>query len=596
MRDALDQQGVVVGELAPSGRDCPVQPYPGASRRAVRLDPTAVRPEVVLRVLGCHPPLDGKAVAPHGLLALDTDVREGAPRCDQNLALHDVHARDLLSDGVLDLNPRVHLQEVVLSVRGEHELDRASVDVSDVLGDLLGILVHRQPCLLLDSDARGDFDDLLVPPLHRAVPLVQVHGVAVRVRQDLNLDVAWVLNVLFQEHPAVAKGLQRLVARPLVRRLELGLGPDDPEAPAPAPHGRLDHDGKPDVLGVRVGGVHVQPLLLGPRDDRDAALDGNLPGLGLVPEPVQILRRRADEDNSLLLAPPRKVGVLAEEAVTRVDGLHVVLLGDLDDRLDVQVRAHRAQLPVVRVQEVGLVRLVAVDLQTVLVAEDGNGANAELVRGAKDAGRDLAAVRAKQLLDGGLAAVHGRGRVLAIVLHHLAGGGELPYRPRHHRGARGARGPGLGPQAPRGLRVARRRAGRPEGRSPHRADPPLDGAQPHPGLLCCLKRLPDRTRSAGCLWGRSLVRRGFVWVGSRARSRARSRAKDLLAPSSKCLATLRLITREGSSSLVPPLSLYPDEETADSGIQFEISITKSEILVVVLQITRKLRLIVFPES
>ena len=44
-----------------------------------------------------------------------------------------------------------------------------------------------------------------MPPLHRAVPLVQVHHIAVMVSQDLDLDVAGVLHISLNEHPAGIK-------------------------------------------------------------------------------------------------------------------------------------------------------------------------------------------------------------------------------------------------------------------------------------------------------------------------------------------------------------------------------------------------------
>jgi len=42
----------------------------------------------------------------------------------------------------------------------------------------------------VEAERGRDFDDLLVPPLDGAVPLVQVDDVAVVVGQDLDLDVA----------------------------------------------------------------------------------------------------------------------------------------------------------------------------------------------------------------------------------------------------------------------------------------------------------------------------------------------------------------------------------------------------------------------
>mmetsp|Transcript_19968 Transcript_19968/g.42316 ORF Transcript_19968/g.42316 Transcript_19968/m.42316 type:complete len:851 (-) Transcript_19968:309-2861(-) len=397
--DALDEQGVVVGQLRASGGDGAVQPYPWAPGGAVGLDSAAVRAEVVLRVLRGHASLDRKPVAPDRLLVRDADLGQRAAGRDHDLALHDVDPRDLLRDGVLHLHSRVHLQKVVAPVGGEHELDRAGVGVAHRRGDALCVIVHGLPRLLRDTHARGHLDDLLVPPLHAAVALVQVHRVAVGVCQDLDLNVPRVLDVLFEEHAPIAESLQRLVRGALVGALELGLLPHDAEPPATAAHGSLDHHREANLPSESMGLLGIQVVLLEPGDHGDLVRDRDLARLRLVAEAVQVLRRGPDEDDALLLAPLGKGGVLAQKAVTRVDGLDIVLLGDPDDRLDVQVRAHGAQLLLIRLEQVGLVGLVPVNLQPVLVAEDGDGADPELVRGAEDPRGDLAAVRAQQLGD-----------------------------------------------------------------------------------------------------------------------------------------------------------------------------------------------------
>jgi hypothetical protein len=65
--------------------------------------------------------------------------------------------------------------------------------------------------------ARGDLDDLLVAALDRAVALPQVHEVAVRVAEDLHLDVLGAGDVALDEH--LARGRRR--RRPRAGFLEL---------------------------------------------------------------------------------------------------------------------------------------------------------------------------------------------------------------------------------------------------------------------------------------------------------------------------------------------------------------------------------------
>ena len=52
-----------------------------------------------------------------------TDLLEGRAAGDAHLRLRDVDAGDLLGDGVLDLDARVHLDEVVPAVGLDEELD-----------------------------------------------------------------------------------------------------------------------------------------------------------------------------------------------------------------------------------------------------------------------------------------------------------------------------------------------------------------------------------------------------------------------------------------------------------------------------------------
>jgi hypothetical protein len=79
-----------------------------------------------------------------------------------------------------------------------------------------------------------------------------------------------------------------------------------------------------------------------------------------------------------------------------MDGVDARGLRHVEDFLDAQIRLDRA---LAAAHHVGFVGLVPVLVEPVFVAVDGDGANAELVAGTKDADGDLAAVRAEQLLD-----------------------------------------------------------------------------------------------------------------------------------------------------------------------------------------------------
>ena len=93
-------------------------PIPPGSRYAV--DATRRRQEAARDVLGVDTALDRVAAESDVLL------REGErlAGCDEDLLPDEIDPRHGLGDGVLDLDPRVHLQEVVRPVGGQQPFDR----------------------------------------------------------------------------------------------------------------------------------------------------------------------------------------------------------------------------------------------------------------------------------------------------------------------------------------------------------------------------------------------------------------------------------------------------------------------------------------
>ena len=132
---------------------------------------------------------------------------------DAQLQLHEVEPGDRLGDGVLHLESGVDLEERDRAVGADHELDGAGALVADVTGERDGTVAERGTDL--GGDARGGrlLDDLLIPPLDRALALAQVHHVAVRVADDLHLDVTAALEVRLDEHRSVTERGQRLARR-----------------------------------------------------------------------------------------------------------------------------------------------------------------------------------------------------------------------------------------------------------------------------------------------------------------------------------------------------------------------------------------------
>ena len=145
-------------------------------------------------------------VAGRGADLDEADVGELGAAGDHHLRLDEVDPRHLLRHGVLDLDARVDLDEVVAPLLVDEELDRARVQVVRTLHQPERVLLERLAERRRQVPRRRDLDHLLVAALHRAVALPQVDGAALAVADDLHLDVARVLDERLEEDRAVAEG------------------------------------------------------------------------------------------------------------------------------------------------------------------------------------------------------------------------------------------------------------------------------------------------------------------------------------------------------------------------------------------------------
>ncbi len=249
-------------DLGAGVRRAAVEPDTGAAGRAVVADHAGVGAEPVGGVLGGDPALQCGAGEGHLVLG-EVQFRQGHPGGDAQLRDDQVAVGDLLGHRVLHLDARVHLDEDVVAALVEEELDGARVDVADGLGELDGVGADPIPQLGVEVRSRRDLDHLLMAALHRAVALVEVHDVALRVGEDLHLDVAGVDDRLLEEHRGVAeRGLG--LAHGRVDGVPQLLGPRDPaHAAAAAARDGLDEEREPDVVGRRDQRVGIGRRLAG---------------------------------------------------------------------------------------------------------------------------------------------------------------------------------------------------------------------------------------------------------------------------------------------------------------------------------------------
>ena len=209
---------------------------------------------------------------------------------DAELLAHQVHAVDQLGDRMLDLDAGVHLEEIERAVGREQKLagPRAAICHRLGRGDRGG--AHPLAELGVHGRRRRLLDQLLVPPLDRALALAEVDGARV-VGQDLDLHVPRPLDVLLEIDARVAEGLERLTGRALERAGELLRRPHHPHALAPAAGRRLDHHRITHLAGQTERGAELVNGALEP---------------GTIGTPAACMRRRASVLSPMARMAPRR--------------------------------------------------------------------------------------------------------------------------------------------------------------------------------------------------------------------------------------------------------------------------------------------------
>ena len=236
---------------------------------------------------------------------------------DPQLVGDQVASGDHLGDRVLDLQPRVHLEEGRPAMRIEQELAGPRADVADGATEREGGLAEPVTQRRIDRRRRRLLEDLLVAALDRAVALAEVDARAMAIEQHLDLDVARADHQALEDQPVVIEGGCRLAPG---RGDGVGqcLGATDrAHALAAAPCRGLDQQGKADLRRRRDERVVGRVGFVVAGEDRDPERGREPAGRGLVAHDADRLGRRADPADPGRDDGLGEVRVLGEEPEAR---------------------------------------------------------------------------------------------------------------------------------------------------------------------------------------------------------------------------------------------------------------------------------------
>ena len=141
---------------------------------------------------------------------------------------------------MLDLDARVHLDEVEGAAAVEQELDRACVLVPHGARDPKRRVGQGAALSGVDGRRRALLEQLLTASLQGAFSLEEVHQVPVSVAEHLDLDVACFDEHLLDVHGVVTEGRARLHRRLADQIGELALVPGRADAATAAARRSLE--------------------------------------------------------------------------------------------------------------------------------------------------------------------------------------------------------------------------------------------------------------------------------------------------------------------------------------------------------------------
>ena len=341
-------------------------------------------------------------------------------RGDADHPFDEVEARDRFGHRMLDLETRVHFEEMEDVARlVVDELHRSGRAIRDRATELDGGVEQRRARRGRQPRRGRLLDDLLVAPLRRAVAFAERHDVSATVAEDLHLDVTRVRDEAFEEHAGIVEEARAETSYRLEGGDEFAFVVAAPESD-PAAAGRTlerqriaDDDGRFERI------VEALQQRRAPRE-RYADPLGDLAGRVLEAVTTHLFAGRSDEHEAGRVARVREVRVLRQESVAGNDRLGAGVLRGLEDSRDIEIAGGRRRRPD-RDRLVGRAHVPAVAIG---IGVHGDARHLHLLEGPCDPDGDLSTIRDQHFLE------HGGSHRLAGVRR---GDGRRPYTDNNSR-------------------------------------------------------------------------------------------------------------------------------------------------------------------
>ena len=121
---------------------------------------------------------------------------------DGDLKFDEVEAGDLFGDGMLDLEARVHFEEIKIEICVDEKFDGACIGVAACAREADRGVAHFFAEVGRHDRRRSFLDHFLVAALDRAFAFAERNDAAVMVGEDLDFDVVRAFPDIFRDRDA----------------------------------------------------------------------------------------------------------------------------------------------------------------------------------------------------------------------------------------------------------------------------------------------------------------------------------------------------------------------------------------------------------
>ena len=277
----------------------------------------------------------------------------------------------------------------VLFILVYQEFHGACIEVVYMLHELYSRIADLLAEFHRQGPGRSHFDNLLVAALDGAVTFEEMNHIALFIADNLYFNMLRVHDAFLYIYILVAESHLRFRFSPVISLFQILHAVHIADAAAAAAVHCFDHNGEAVLFSEFLHFLKALHRPFGSGNHGDIRFFSLDTGIDLVAEHHQMFHPGADENNAFLFTALCQLRIFSQEAVARMDGIHIMLLADTDNVFNVQISINRlVPFP----YQVRFISPVSMQGQNIFLGINGHSTDSQFAAGTEYADGDFASV------------------------------------------------------------------------------------------------------------------------------------------------------------------------------------------------------------